>query len=699
MKKCFIGMSINKQLYFGIFGISSLFGGLCLILILLASTKLFFSYNIRIKSVFNEMDTNIVSLNGENADLFGQLLFNQGKFETFLYRNFYNIFYEELGENLLKMINIDSVEINKHFKLFTDQSELCDEKDSKCFFVFSKNNQTITINNKTKTILYIFIPLIEISLDIYSFNKDNYLVFNKFHFFDRENSAYISYKYNKENIMTNFRENIPPDIIMSNAFTTFLNSVNSIERLNQIKLNEITNYDFFNQTTLIVLPSYVNKLPIDPFYKNLSMTFHFGSFLFNNSIFKDNETVNISKININNLNNYISFDMKEDYISLFSLNFIERNGAVFIFIVADNFQSTESKSMCKLVDYANYTYSDKSFNNNLNFTVNLLGIDELQLYEMKECFHIDKILNIIGGDTKFEYSLKILSNIYKYSYDKDINNQIMVKFFRVKSPNKFVTALAKIKFYSSFSVYLLVIKIYNNILVINHIIDRITYRSIAIITVFTFILWVIIFIFVFIKLYLVADRISSPIRKLIKSISLSQGNFNNDNTNLEKIYYREDKDINDLFQLCQRLIIGGFKKNNKIQKQNKLNVYNNISKVKSNNMIINENDIVIQRNQKYNEIFEKGNELEKKDDTFKNEIYYQYKNSDFDKMVLNYENIKNKKLPQDKKDEVESLKSKNTEYKMFYYINKEIENYLPFNSLYKCYYDEFSKKGNKKKKK
>ena len=698
MKKCFIGMSINKQLYFGIFGISFIFGGLCLILILLASIKLFFSYNIKIKSIINEMDTNIVSLNGENVDLFGQLLFNQGKFETFLFRNYFNIFYEEFGENLLKMINFDSLEINNHFKLYTDQSDLCEEKDSKCFFVFQKNI-TFTINSKTKTILYIFIPLIEISLDINSFNKENYLVFNKFHFFDRESKAYISYKYNKENIMKNFARYIQPEIIMNNTLTAFLNSINNIEKLNHIKMSEITNYDFFNQTSFVVLPSYAERMAIDPFYKNLAITFHFGSFLFNNSIFRDNENVNISKITIDNLNNYISFDMKEDYITIFSLNFIERNGAVFIFIVTNDFQYTNSKSMCKLVDYANYTYSDKSINNNLNFTVNFLAIDELQMFEIEECFHIDKIVKILSADSKYDYSLKVLSNIYKYNYKKDINRKIKVKFVRVNSPNVFVTALANLKFYSSFSAYLIVFKIYNNILIINKLVDRITYRSIAIITVFTFILWGIIFIFVFIKLYLVADRISSPIRKLIKSISLSQGNFNNDNTNIEKIYYREDKDINDLFQLCQRLIIGGFRKNNNMQKQNKLNVYNNISKVKSNNMIINENDILIQRNQKYNEIFEKGNELEKKDDTFKNDIYYQYKNSDFDKMILNYENVKNKKLSQEKKDEVESLKGKDCEYKMFYYINKEIENYLPFNSLYKCYFDEFSKKGNKKKKK
>ena len=695
MKKCFIGMSINKQLYFGIFGISSLFGFLCLFLILLASTKLFLSYNIKIKSIINEMDTNIVLLNGENADFFGQLLFNQGKFETFLLRNYYKIFKEDFGNDLLDIINLETEEINNHFKYHNIESDLCEEENSKCYFIFAITSQ-ININEKTKKILYFFISVLDISLDTYSYNKENYLILNKFHFYEKENNVFISYKYNKKDIEKNFMTQVPPQGLMNNNLNSFLNTINSIESLNHIKVSELTYNDFFNLNTFIISPSFANRITIDPFFKSLSVTFHFGSYQFKQN---DNEKVNIDKLNLDNLENYMSFDMKTDYLSVFSLNFIERNGAVFVFIITDDFQYTESKSMCKLVDFTNYTYSDESIHNNLNFTIELLSIEDLQLYDINECFPNEKVLKIISSDLNYDYTLKLLSNIYKYSYDKDINNQIVVKLIRYLSPGRSSKNVANIKFYSSFSVYFLVVKIYNNILIINNLIDRITYRSIAYITIFTFILWFIIFIFVFIKLYLVADRISSPIRKLIKSISLSQGNFNNNSTNLEKIYYREDKDINDLFQLCQRLIIGGFRKKNNIQKQNKLNVYNNISKVKTNNMIINENDIIIQRNKKYNEIFEKGNELENKDDNFKNDIYYQYKNDDFDKIIQNYESIKIKKISTEKKDELESLKVKDSEYKMFYYINKEIENYLPFNNLYKYYYDEFSKKGNKKKKK
>jgi len=62
MKKCFIGMSINKQLYFGILGICSLFGLISLLLIFLSSVKLFFTYKANIEAVYNGIDDNIVSL-------------------------------------------------------------------------------------------------------------------------------------------------------------------------------------------------------------------------------------------------------------------------------------------------------------------------------------------------------------------------------------------------------------------------------------------------------------------------------------------------------------------------------------------------------------------------------------------------------------------------------------------------------------
>ena len=58
------------------------------------------------KALFNDLDTKIVALNGENGDLFGQLLFNQGKFESFLIRNYINAISYDFGKEILNTFNI-----------------------------------------------------------------------------------------------------------------------------------------------------------------------------------------------------------------------------------------------------------------------------------------------------------------------------------------------------------------------------------------------------------------------------------------------------------------------------------------------------------------------------------------------------------------------------------------------------------------
>ena len=684
MKKCFIGMSIKKQLFFGICGISALFGLLCILLILLASAKLYFSYNLSMKGLYNDLDTKIVSLNGENGDLFGQLLFNQGKFESVLIRNYISSISYDFGKEIIDIFNINSDEINKHFKFYFDLSNLCNEHGSKCYFIFSEQNH---INDSTKRLLYYLLPLIDISLDMYAYNKDNFKIFNKFHFYEKDNRAYISYKYNKEDVDKNFANLFPPTILMNNSINSLINEIPLIESLNKIKIDEITNEKFFKENIFTLFHEVIKGKFIDPFYKNFQQIFHFGSFLFDKEQFNDNDNVSISNIIYSNLENYLSFDMNLDSLSFFSLNFIQRNGAVLVFLIGNDFNFTASESVCRLGDFYNFTYSDYSLNNNLSFSIKYLSLNKVQLNYIYDCFSSEKLIDILSSDIE-------------YNYNKDFNNNIKIKILRKLLPNKFMrSSFLRLKFYSSFSIYLLLIKVHNNIVVIDQIIDRLTFRAICHITILTFLLWLLIYFIVIFKLYLVADRISSPIRKLIQNISLSQGNFNNNESNLEKIYYKEDKDINDLFQLCQRLILGGFKKKKFSQKKNKLNVYNNVSTIKTNNMIINENDIASQRNEKYNEIFEKGNELIKKEDNFKKDIFYKFKNEDFEIKIKNYEIEKTKKISLEKKEELENLKNKDCEYKMFYYINNEIEGFLPFNNLYKCYYDEFSKKNNKKKKK
>ena len=692
MKKCFIGMSINKQLYFGILGTSFLFCFLCILLILLSSLKLFFHFNDNIKFVYNELDTNIVSLNAEIADIYAQLLFHQGNFETYFYRNYYNNLNEEIGRNLLSTINIDDDEINLKFHFYNiSGSENC-TNDEKCYFVFGSQ-----LNNETKKKLYILIPTIEISLDTYSFNKEDLKIFNKFNFYEKESGAYISYEYhNNSDIDINLNDKIQPFTLMNNIIQYINSSISSIEKLNNIIIENLTYKEFFDDNIITLFAPKGSQLIFDPYNNYGQQTFHFASILFNNTA--HNIKIDLNDLCFKNIDNYISFDIKFNYLSYLTLNFIKNNGN-FVFLFDKKLSFSASRSICRLNDYTNFSYSDNSIKESLNLTVYYLQINESQFESIDDCLISSEIQEIIN-DTENNYKLKVLYDIYKYSDGNDINNHIRMKILRESSPNNYTTSFLNLKFYYSISYYFVVFKIYNNIMILLNMIERLIYRQVAYILLFLFILWVCVFIYVIIKLCLVADRISSPIRKLIKTISLSKANINTEEMKFEQIYYPEDKDINDLFQLCQKLIFGGVKNKINIRKKNKLNVYNNISKVKTNNMAINENLIMIQRNQKYNEIFEKGEDKENiVNDSFKKDLFFKYKNKEFDNKIKNYESKKLKKLPFDKKEEYENIKNKNSEYKMFYYINKEVEEFMPYNNLYKYYIDKFAKKSTKKKKK
>ena len=126
------------------------------------------------------------------------------------------------------------------------------------------------------------------------------------------------------------------------------------------------------------------------------------------------------------------------------------------------------------------------------------------------------------------------------------------------------------------------------------------------------ILWLIVLVIISIIVFKISHSISDPIDKLIQSVSMSNKSSKELNKYLKNISYKDDSTINDLFVLCKKLIIGGFKKEGEEEFHQKtkiksINAYNNISLVKTNNMIINESEIM--KGEKKQEInyFEKHN--------------------------------------------------------------------------------------------
>lgn len=346
-------MSINKQLYFGIYGIFFLFFPVNLLLVFFSCVKIFFTYNSNIKVYYNEFDTNIVSLNAEIVDIFAQLLFHQGNFETYFYRKYYNILRSDMGIKLLETVKAEE-EMNKHFAFsFSENNE---EVDEKSFFVIT-NQMTDELKGQMKK-LFIFIPTIEISLDTYAFNKENLIIFNKFSFYDQKSNAYISYKYDKNYIDEHYNPQTQLSYILYSMIFYIKYRIPLIEQLNEIKVNELTYKNFFDDNILTLFIPKGNKLVIDPFNLKNQQTIHFSSFYFNQPE-DHNEKININELSQNNIANYISFDIKLNYLSYLLINFMKINGN-YIFILINDLSFSISKSICRLNDYTNFTYSDDS---------------------------------------------------------------------------------------------------------------------------------------------------------------------------------------------------------------------------------------------------------------------------------------------------------------------------------------------------
>ena len=125
------------------------------------------------------------------------------------------------------------------------------------------------------------------------------------------------------------------------------------------------------------------------------------------------------------------------------------------------------------------------------------------------------------------------------------------------------------------------------------------------------ILWAVVLVIIVIIVFKISDSISNPIDKLIQSISIKNKSSKELNKYLKNISYKDDSNINDLFVLCKKLIIGGFKRESEEdfqqkKKVKKINAYNNISLVKKNNMIINESEIMKSEKKQEINYFEKN---------------------------------------------------------------------------------------------
>ena len=666
LRRTLIQLSIKKQIYFSIFGLGLFICINVFLLILVLIVTLLNNKKSKMINTLEDKDNMLIELTGQYEVMLGEIFLIQTKNEILFHRIFNKILKEEY-ENLTKKLTKNR---------FNDN---CSEnKKYGCLQIYDNNSDSDEIEKQS---LFLALPLLKLSFKSNLYNKERISIYENFHYFNNKKRLYILYNSNNKN---NTDEKIEEKF---NDYITNLNEKlnndikNYIKKLNNINENLTTkeenyyNLTLYNPNNIFSADGKSYDPSTDKFPR-----IHTGSFFF------EDET--------KNLIDYMSLDWKVDILNTMSLYMLENIKGIYTLIGAYNY--TFSTNVCKLVFKLSNIYLDKKKEQkNLNISK--------PFYLFNECFPYDETINkineYINENVNYTNNVKIRTLFGKTSYKNNINNENNIKIFQMHSHNEYLKFLINSPYFETIAFHYFLVKLCNDLIIEKGLIED-YYNNILIVLIFIIIfIWVIVFLIISLRISVVANKISKPIQELIQSISYISDNDINLNKKqkkldknfdrINKIYFKEDKDIDEFLKVCQKLI-SNFNLKKEIIRQNTLNVYNNITYVKSNNYIINEENLEIKKDENLKKIFgeDEDDKKIKKSNLIVNKELLKKENN-YIKEMKNI--IENKKKYLNNYHKQLFSKAKKDEYKFFIIANNELKDHFETNSLYKLYNDEFCK--------
>jgi len=567
-------MSISFQIRVGILFVFSV--SIFIILVLLIICLIVHYYSL--KKYYNnllyndEMDLleNIEQLIESGERIFEITSKSESYFYNKLYSNYFNHHFYFLLENL-------------------------DENNDYFNNTFVYNN---TLNSTELKFFKLILPIINVTLN-QKLIEDN-ITFSRFQFFLPNNKTFIySYQNSYIDNYTILRNNFEKYLtIQNNKSNSILNRNNSIYFLNDFLKKISYSFIFHDEQNSSILYSVISLNINRILNENNTDDFIQKNFI-SGVVLDYNEDIieNIIKSFLKNVTNNIlviifSMTLKNDIelkldklLTTFMCKYIQK----YSYLNNNNTNEIEYNNSTILNCLQNI---NESFEKNKNLLIqNLLMIEKLSF----------DIYTNNSNNNEIEQKNSFL--LLKSHYPKNLTTiKIIQNYLNINFSNLLITENYIISKLGEFN--------YNMNIISTECFYFILFAFIG-----NFLIWLIILLFIFITVLKISHSISDPIDKLIKSVSMSDNKNNLDKENkelknyLSTISYKDDSTINDLFILCKDIIIGRFKKeDNKKQKIRKvINSYNNISLVKSNNMIIDENEIMENMKNKEINFFEKQN--------------------------------------------------------------------------------------------
>ncbi len=623
MIDAFLQLSINRQIQFGIISVVfcsiSIFLCLVIISVILQFCSVYFYFENIIQNDENDTIENVEKLTEAIETAIEVSAKAESLFLRQLEENYHRTdIYFNNGSTLIDNFDIGD---NK-FKTFED----C-EKEQFCYFTLDSNNE---IDEKEKKYLNMIYPIVKIIINLKTMTDETQTTFKNYQIYKPNYVIIFSSSIDKAQIGSYSKEKVTAlkNKIIEDSYYQFmylipkLNSFYTKEDITQnyysiVKDNPFL-IDFFdsNYEDYSITKYQENFIPLSIvnllFDNEIKLSSEGNSSEHISNLQKEATTFTLFELTDNVFGNVLSLLLllvENSYIILSSnkLNLTEFNG-----------ENIEDKV------YGNYIITPELCNHMLKFaflnvtdtfttkTNNIRTISQCVASTSENFKQYEPFLNIsIFNKTSIEFSI----TNYNYLKDKENNiktikklNTINFKFLKTYYPKSSTNKLDTIS-----------LNFLSNFFFTNYIFYNTHYSTVDSSTLFyeclsftfsilyiNFILWFAIFFYIVFTVMFISHSISHPIDLLILSVSMSgkdkeEKSGKDLHSNLMQISYKDDDTINEFFILCKKLILGLFKQDsNNNNKKNRINSYNNISLIKSNNMIINEQEIL--KGTKNNEI-------------------------------------------------------------------------------------------------
>ena len=329
--------------------------------------------------------------------------------------------------------------------------------------------------------------------------------------------------------------------------------------------------------------------------------------------------------------NYLQLELQNDYYDLVTREITEIFPEITVITVLTVTKTENANETVKYVGTATscrYFQTLQSFFSNNSFS-------EITYASINECMTDKGFIQEFENHFSDNYTDTSTNPLF-YNYIKQAivplsiekKNMLPYKFlkfkiFKIYLPVKSTRGVLSSNYYSTFLGTSYFFKSQMVINLANIKISHILVSLLSFILIYVYIFWVGFFFIVYFKSIVLANEITKPFTGLIEEISVKR-------KKKDTMKFKYDKDINDLFHICDLFVRGGVGEEARNKKKERINCYNNISLIKTNNLIIDEKAIFSREEDIARHIFDFGKKNRKKTSRF----YSALSENMFNKVVL-----------------------------------------------------------------